>query len=97
MSFPYKLVRKTSGEYLSARSFTNFSGQPLLPAAMNSRVSPRMGHPLVPGGGARPRAAAATAMVATRYARMRGGARQPGRRGVALLEAALRLSCAAGR
>jgi hypothetical protein len=46
VSSPSILVLNTSGEYLFIRSKTNFSGFP----KRNSRVSPMMGHPKLPGG-----------------------------------------------
>jgi len=46
VSSPRILVLKTSGEYLFILSNTNFSGFP----DRNSRVSPTIGHPKLPGG-----------------------------------------------
>lgn len=43
-------VLKHSWEYLSIRSITNFSGWPFHPVDKNSKVSPRKGHPDLPGG-----------------------------------------------
>ena len=47
---PNKEVRNTIGEYFFILSFINLAGLEFLPPKANSRVSPMMGHPSLPGG-----------------------------------------------
>lgn len=47
---PSREVRKTDDLYSCTRSATNLSGHPLLLYLRNSNVSPRNGHPDLPGG-----------------------------------------------